>query len=502
MLFLSVPDSDLATFLSEVHQLIQSAPGLLQLVDADLDVHGKAKKAQRLADAEWLKARTAALPGCDCEVIEIEPASLTLSQGRPRTPAYVVLTALFLRGYFGAGFKACDSSTMLRESMSLQILLSNVGVAMPGRSTLTELVNAVTNATRERVLDAQVAYVIGQKWDDFKTMLLDSTHAEGNTEWPTDSHTLVALIERVLRIGGSLPRLQLPAINCLAAHNHLAAMTSLDKQIGFAPRGKKREMTLRQLYKKLLWRARRVQTLLHEAVSNTEEALFALEILPSLQAMATRAVARLREDTDAVAQVIVNCRTRVMYGAKVPLADKVLSTSDPDAGFIAKGQREPVIGYKPQVARSGDGFITALMLPQGNAADSRQLIPMIDAVSRRTRVVPTIVSVDDGYASQANVDAARARSIQVISINGAKGRALTAKADWDSEAYVDARNKRSAIESLLFTLKQGFGFGEVARRGLTAVHGELLEKALAYNLCRMATVRRTIANTGTVRVAA
>lgn len=39
-------------------------------------------------------------------------------------------------------------------------------------------------------------------------------------------------------------------------------------------------------------------------------------------------------------------------------------------------------------------------------------------------------------------------------------------------------------------LKQGFNFGEVARRGLEAVHGELLEKGLAYNLCHMARTRR------------
>lgn len=40
------------------------------------------------------------------------------------------------------------------------------------------------------------------------------------------------------------------------------------------------------------------------------------------------------------------------------------------------------------------------------------------------------------------------------------------------------------------TLKQGFDFGEVARRGLGAAHGELLEKALAYNLCHLARMRR------------
>ena len=42
----------------------------------------------------------------------------------------------------------------------------------------------------------------------------------------------------------------------------------------------------------------------------------------------------------------------------------------------------------------------------------------------------------------------------------------------------------------MFTLKQGFHFGEVARRGIDAVYGELLEKGLAYNLCRLARFRR------------
>ena len=44
------------------------------------------------------------------------------------------------------------------------------------------------------------------------------------------------------------------------------------------------------------------------------------------------------------------------------------------------------------------------------------------------------------------------------------------------------------VESLMFTLKQGYHFGEVARRGLWAAYAELLEKALAYNICQ--TVRR------------
>lgn len=104
------------------------------------------------------------------------------------------------------------------------------------------------------------------------------------------------------------------------------------------------------------------------------------------------------------------------------------------------------------------------------------------------------MSVDDGYASADNAKVLKkTRGIEVISINGAKGRALTARADWNSDEYADARDLRSAVESLMFTLKQGFDFGEVARRGLSAAHAELLEKALAYNLCHLARLRKAAA---------
>ena len=346
--------------------------------------------------------------------------------------------------------------------------------------------NAVTNKTRLRILDAQIAQVLAFAWDDFAAMRKDSTHVEGNTEWPTDSHTLVALVARVVRVGASLPRFSLPAIASPRVRDHLVAMAKLDREIALAPQSKDRARRRRRSYQRLLWRAVRVRNILQEAVTHVEKSLASLDVLPSRKAMATRVAVRLRADVDALAKVIEHCEARVIFEQKVPVAEKVLSVSDPDVGFIAKGQRVPVIGYKPQLARSGGGFITGLLLPKGNASDSGQLVPMFDEVVRRTTVTPSVVSVDDGYASKANADAIRERNVDVISINGAKGYALTARADWESEPYADARCMRSAVESLMFTLKQGFDFGYVARRGLDAAYGELIEKALAYNTCRMA----------------
>lgn len=491
MLFLSASDSDLLAFLTEAHALIVDSPALLTDVEADLDAHGLRKKALRVADAAWTRGHTSILPGCSTDSAPPPAQGLTLAHGRPRTPAYVALIALMLRGYLGTGFKACDATTLMQESMTLRVFFANQGLKMPGRSTLTELVNAVTNKTRSKLLDAQVARVLKLGWDDFSVLLQDSTHVEGNTAWPTDSRLLVDLVARMLRVGAALPRLELPAIDAPTAARHFAVMAQIEREIALAG-GRDRERARKKRYRALLWRAHRVHDALTEAITPVNAALAALDVLPSRKAMATRAVNGLCADHKALAQVMSTCEARILRDEKVPMAAKKLSLSDPDVGFIAKGQRVPVIGYKPQIARSGAGFITGLLLPQGNAADSNQLVPMVDEVTRRTGVLPGVVSVDDGYASQANVAALQERGVEVISINGAKGRALTADSAWDSDEYAAARDHRSGIESLMFTLKQGFDFGEVARRGLAQVHGELLEKAIAYNLCHMVRTRQRL----------
>ena len=134
MLFLEAPDSELLTFLEEAHKLVLAAPALLAFVDADLDAHAKAKKALRLEDAAWMR-QTATLPSLDASATLAGPEALKLAQGRPRTPALIVFAALMLRGFFGAGFKACDSTSMLQESKTIHVFFANLGLTMPGRST-------------------------------------------------------------------------------------------------------------------------------------------------------------------------------------------------------------------------------------------------------------------------------------------------------------------------------------------------------------------------------
>jgi hypothetical protein len=82
--------------------------------------------------------------------------------------------------------------------------------------------------------------------------------------------------------------------------------------------------------------------------------------------------------------------------------------------------------------------------------------------------------------------------LKVVSISGAKGKKLIGAQQWKSQAYRQARAERSAMESLLFTLKEGFEFGEMVRRTHENVLAEMLEKVLAYNISQIIRLRKKL----------
>jgi len=139
----------------------------------------------------------------------------------------------------------------------------------------------------------------------------------------------------------------------------------------------------------------------------------------------------------------------------------------------------------------GKGFVTSLIVPEGNATDSGKLVPATLDSTSRTGIIPGTVSTDDGYASKAGVAELLEMGIKIVSISGAKGKKLTSAENWSSPVYQNARNDRSSVESLMFTLKYCFEFGCLRRTGLEAVRAELLEKVIAYNVCRAISIKQS-----------
>jgi len=488
-LFLSAPDTDFRDFLQEVEELSRFAPEIIPAIEKDLDIRAKEKKRIRLEDRKFYASQTRELPGMNIEERNLLAEELNLAVGRPRMPAYAVYVFLMIRGFLGS-LTSKEARRFLRESMSLHVFLSERGLEMPGWTTILENVNLVSHATRELMFDKQIELALGEKLDDFKKLTIDSTSVKANSSWPTDAKILTGLLNRARRLGGKLHVFRLKDFCDGWVPRWLEEMDKLVFQICLVAGKAKSRGKLKKHYRQLLKRGRKTVELLEGELCRVEQGLLLERYPPSQRVMLRRVLDQIRSDISDSRRVLKYAHDRVFCEKTLPSTGKILSLSDGTAAFIKKGARAPVIGYKPQLVRSAQGLVTSLIVPEGNAADSIELEPAIADAIRRSGVVADMVSSDDGYASSDGRDKLLCMGIMDVSISGAKGRKLTDPEDWDSEAYREARRYRSAVESLMFTIKDGFEFGELGRRGIGAVSDELLEKVLAYNCCRITLLKR------------
>lgn len=487
--FSAVPKSEFSDLLFECWQFVQSHPHLLRMIESDQDSRGTEKKMQRIQDQLWLEDKQRRIPGFELAQGREWLDDLELRSGRPRMPAEMVAMFMFMRGYLG-GVRDRTVATFFLESRTLEVFLQNQGYKMPGASTIIENTNAVSNSTREAFLNAQIKWIINEGLDDFKKLTFDSTKVDANSAWPTDSWIIKGLVFRSLHCITCIEKFGVTVRLAQTVEAIAQEINELNKTIQFTS-GKKNSAKKRaKLYRLLLRRTKKILQALEKANDQIRRKIEKLDILPSQKRIVEGITERLTVDVNNIAVVIDNTSRRINRNEKIAADEKVLSLSDEDAAMIVKGGREPALGFKPQLGRSEDGFVTALIVPQGNVSDSGQLQPIVDASIRRTDVLPESLSFDDGYTNTEDWEKYIAAGVKTVSFSGSKGKHIIPKAIYESDAYREARNDRSAIESLMFTIKYVFGFGELKRRGLENARAELLEKVLVYNFFRIILVRQ------------
>ena len=483
------PGSELKEMLNEALDLVRRRPEILARIEADQDLLARAKKQRRLADRRWAASLVPDFPQLSWAEEAAPPAEpVLLATGRPRMPAEVVYVFCMLQGYLGSVTDRRGRDQLV-ESRTLHQFLHGRGLGMPGWSTILEQVNAVSVETRDFIFNAQLQAICEAGLDDFAEVMVDSTAVQANSAWPTDAGMLLGLLQRAFRISQHLDRFGLANPLGHWVPFWLKKLGKLVFRINVEvgkPHAKRKR---KKHYRRFLETAQRVTEHLMSVATDRDPLQEAAGLPPSQREQLERMWDQLQEDLVHAVAVAEYAEERLFHEKQRPSGDKMLSLADPCAAFIEKGSREPVIGYRPQVARSGQGFVCGLIVPQGNAADSSQLQPLIEQVEQRTGIRPTKLSADDGYVGAENRRRLLEDGFEVVSFSGAKGRRLIPEADWDSLAYVDARRGRSAVESLIFVLKHGFDFGSLRRRGLEAVRAELLQKVIAHNFRRMVLIR-------------
>ena len=325
-----------------------------------------------------------------------------------------------------------------------------------------------------------------------KELYFDSTRIQADSAWPTESNTIANLLTRIRQsfeiLGDYDIKLNFPA----TTQELQQQISSLSKGIALAQGTKDSKTFIKKKYLKMLASCKKLLEIYSPALARARAKLG--NRLPSETCGLTALLEQIEIDLYNTELCAENARERVLNGGKIAQSSKVLGISDEDAEIIAKGSKPPVFAFKPQVGRSETGYIASVLIPQGAASDSSQTRPIAEAAIAEaaiaaTGIIPNTLSFDDGYTNKKDRDYFLGLGIKTISFSGSKGKKIT-KDEWEHSAYVEARNKRSMVESTMSTLKGNFGLTRFSRQGLKQVTQELLIAAIFHNISLLGRDRR------------
>mgnify|MGYP006279704111 CR=1 FL=1 len=489
-LFFTPPDVELREILEIAAEIYNANPEIEAAILSDQQDAALAKRELRDADEAWRRTREREAAPTLFQLPNKQKSSRrALGTGCPRMPAVLVFVLLLCRGRWGSVTDQ-PAQERLQDSKTLDVFLHAHDIRLPARSTIHENINVVSEETLNLILTAEMRLACDEGLDDFSRYFLDSTGVTANSRWPTDSGSLSRALHRAFHYGQKLGLFGLPTFRKFTMPRELRRIRRLDYKINTKAGKPHSQEEVEKLYGELMEVGDQLMYKLRSELEWVRTQYEPEQLPPSTRIQCEAVLKQIAGDCLDADILICNIDDRVFENEKLKDWQRIPSLSDRSAAFICKGDRVPIVGYRPQLVRSGNGLVVHLNTPEGNAADSGQLVDCIDAAVRRTDCGPNEVSVDDGYCSAAGREALQELGIDVVSISGSKGKRLTPPSEWESPKYKKSRNDRSAVESLMFSLKDTVDFGYVRRRGIAAVRCELLEKVIAYNLAKLVVLRK------------
>jgi IS5 family transposase len=152
-------------------------------------------------------------------------------------------------------------------------------------------------------------------------------------------------------------------------------------------------------------------------------------------------------------------------------------SKDPDATWLKKGNRSH-FGYKGFMTTDlEDGFITHVHVTSAHVSEVKELANILPQTKIRGRLY-----ADKGYASQANKDQLKVYGLK----NGIMEKAKRNKplSLWQKRFNRLISKVRYKVEQGFGTLKRRFGFARAAYRTKAKVQGQMVLKAMAFNLLK------------------
>jgi IS5 family transposase len=184
---------------------------------------------------------------------------------------------------------------------------------------------------------------------------------------------------------------------------------------------------------------------------------------------------------ELILAVIEQTQRRVIEGQRVPAEDKIVSLFEPHTDIIVKGQRDVQYGHKLTLSSGQSGLVLDVIVEHGNPADSACLMPLLERHQAHYGQPPKQLAADGGYASRANLRAAKALGVTHVAFHKRVGLSID-EMTGDRWLYNKLRNFRAGIESLISYLKRCFGLSRCNWKGFEHFKAYVRSAVFTHNL--------------------
>ena len=425
--------------------------------------------------AKELQAISAIL---DSKPITIDFVLQDLCKGQPADSragakgmsAEQVLRAAVVMRLFGFSYQ--ELAFHLVDSQSIRVFC-RIGITDKGfkKSALNQNIKALSDRTWEAINQEVLGYAKEEKIEKGRAARIDCTVVESNIHEPTDSSLLYDCVRVLSRLQAAARDL---GTGRFGYHDHQRVAKRRLVKIQYARRKDER----RGAYIDLIKYTRKT-------LASARTAIERLRALGLDRPAAVGLLLELERYVALTERVICQTERRVINGEKVPASEKVVSIFEDHTDIIVKDRRDTFFGHKICLTGGRSNLILDCQIVEGNPADVTLTETMLDRQKRIYGRYPLKAALDGGFASKANLKAAKAMGIKDVCF--AKKRGLeTEEMCRSSYVYKQLRRFRAGIEAGISWLKRSFGLDRCTWKGWQSFKSYVWASIVSANLLTIA----------------
>jgi IS5 family transposase len=378
--------------------------------------------------------------------------------GRSQTPAEMVLRLLLLKHIRNWSYDTLERE--VRANLAYRDFC-RIGLGkVPDAKTLARIAQAISGEViaelHQRLVEmAQEKGVVrGRK------MRVDTTVVETNIHYPTDSsllgdgaRVLTRTLKKVEKQAGKLKRKVRDRTR--SVNKRVIAIA-----ISGRHRGSEGEERRKKQYRELLRFSRQI-------LNDTARVLNEVEDLGTKKKRKLQPLTMaLSEMANRVRQVIRQTKVRVFNGI-TNLPEKIVSLFEPHTEIIRKGKasKPTEFGKLIQIQEAENQVITHYEVFEKRPSDRELLLPAVEVQERVLGRVPSLVTADAGFYSQAQEHAVQEKGVKWVAVPNRNTRSAERKKLEKSRWFKKAQAWRTGCEGRISVIKRRHGLSRCLYRG-------------------------------------